>query len=152
MLELYQVLGLIVIHWISDFIFQAERWAIGKSKNIISLLSHTIMYSILFMILLFSLEIIFTEVQPFTILSEFPFIAITDNNFIIKIIHFGSITFVLHTFTDFITSKIVSRMFNKKLYYTRLPNFGAFSIIGLDQVLHYVQLFLTYILVFQYVK
>ncbi len=152
MLELYQVLGLIVIHWIADFIFQAERWAVGKSKNIISLLSHTVMYTIMFMILLFSLELIFTEVQPFTLLSEFPFISITDNEFIIKIIHFGSITFVLHTITDYITSKVVSRMFEKKKYYTSIPSFGAFSIIGFDQVLHYVQLFLTYILVFQYVK
>lgn len=152
MFELYQVLGLIVIHWIADFIFQAERWALGKSKNIVSLLSHTVMYTIMFMILLFGLELIFTEVRPFVTISEFPFISITDNEFIIKIIQFGSITFILHTITDFITSKIVSKMFANNKLGSSIPNFGAFTLIGFDQVLHYVQLFLTYILVFQYVK
>ena len=56
------------------------------------------------------------------------------------------ITFILHFATDYITSRIVSKRFADKYYGSPIPNFGAFSIIGLDQVLHYAQLFLTYYL------
>ena len=59
-------------------------------------------------------------------------------------ITFPLITFVFHTLTDYFTSKIVSRKFANQEYGSPIPNFGAFTVIGFDQVLHYVQLFLTY--------
>jgi len=62
---------------------------------------------------------------------------------------FFPITFILHTLTDYFTSKIVKYKFNKKHYGSFIPNFGAFTIIGLDQLLHYIQLFLTYYLLKQ---
>jgi hypothetical protein len=61
-----------------------------------------------------------------------------------KVSVFVFITFVLHTTTDYYTSRIVSKKFANNHYGSPIPNFGAFSIIGFDQVLHYVQLFLTY--------
>jgi hypothetical protein len=57
---------------------------------------------------------------------------------------FGVITFITHTATDYFTSRIVSKKFAKQEYGSPIPNFGAFTIIGIDQVLHYIQLFLTY--------
>jgi hypothetical protein len=57
---------------------------------------------------------------------------------------FGVVTLICHTATDYVTSRIVSKKFAKGEYGSSIPNFGAFTIIGIDQVLHYVQLFLTY--------
>jgi Na+/citrate or Na+/malate symporter len=37
---------IIVIHWIADFILQSYQQAKNKSKNFISLISHTITYSL----------------------------------------------------------------------------------------------------------
>jgi hypothetical protein len=54
------------------------------------------------------------------------------------------ITFVAHTVTDYFTSKAVSKKFAKNELGSSVPNFGAFSYIGFDQVLHYVQLILTW--------
>jgi hypothetical protein len=109
------------MHWIADFVFQDEKWALGKSKNWSDLLSHTSLYSLLWFI---------------------PMIILLGVNW--KPFVFVFITFVLHTTTDYYTSRIVSKKFANNHYGSAVPNFGAFSIIGFDQVLHYIQLFLTY--------
>jgi len=57
---------------------------------------------------------------------------------------FFAITFLLHTATDYITSRIVSRKFANHEYGSPIPNTGAFTVIGFDQVLHYIQLFGAY--------
>jgi hypothetical protein len=57
---------------------------------------------------------------------------------------FAAITFVIHFATDYVTSRIVKKRFEAKHFGSPIPNLGAFSIIGFDQVLHYTQLFLTY--------
>lgn len=60
------------------------------------------------------------------------------------VLSFVGITFICHTATDYVTSRIVSKKFAKGHYGSAIPNFGAFTIIGFDQILHYIQLFLTY--------
>ena len=122
---------LIVIHTIADFLFQTEDMALGKSKNIWKLLKHTVVYTIVFY-----LFFVFWYAINHQTLSEM--------NLTISVLWFFPITFICHTITDYITSRITSRLFEKKIYYTGIPNFGAFAIIGIDQVLHYAQLFLTY--------
>jgi hypothetical protein len=112
------------MHWIADFVFQDEKWALGKSKNWHDLLSHTFSYSIIWLAvgyILFLLGIISINFPLFVL-----------------------ITFISHTITDYFTSRIVSKKFANNHYGSPIPNFGAFSIIGFDQVLHYIQLFLTY--------
>jgi hypothetical protein len=54
------------------------------------------------------------------------------------------LTFLCHFITDYITSRIVKKRFEDKYYGSPIPNLGAFTVIGFDQVLHYAQLFLTY--------
>jgi hypothetical protein len=120
-MTLFEITAIIFIHWIADFVFQDERWAIGKSKSIKSLITHTIVYSVFWSILILFLSLEATLI-------------------------FVLVSFVAHTITDYITSKIVSRKFQRKEYGSKIPNFGAFTIIGIDQVLHYVQLFSTYFL------
>lgn len=106
---------IVFTHWIADFIFQDEKWANAKSTSFKALVTHTIVYSFMMTIMwMFYFE------QPF------------------KILYFFLITFVTHTITDFFTSKIVKRKFKNQNYGSGIPNFGAFTLIGLDQVIHYI--------------
>lgn len=119
MFTLNEIIAIVIIHWLADFIMQDEKWALGKSKNWNDLLSHTFTYSLLWWLLLIFLP-----------------------SFIV--VKFIIITFITHTITDYFTSRIVSKKFENKQYGTSIPNVGGFTIIGFDQVLHYVQLFATY--------
>lgn len=121
-MNLTVIFTIIIMHFIADFIFQDEVWALGKSKKLAPLLKHTSVYSIMWIIPMFFL--FWGEVHPTMI--------------------FVGVTFIAHTITDYFTSRVVSKRFDKKHFGSPIPNFGAFTIIGFDQVLHYVQLFLTY--------
>jgi len=109
------------IHFIADFIFQAEEWATNKSKSNFVLFKHVAAYTIIW-----SVSGLFIFSDPF------------------KYLIFLLVTFVAHFTTDYFTSRIVSRKFANNEYGSPIPNFGAFTVIGFDQVLHYGQLFLTY--------
>lgn len=121
MLTLTEIFAIIVIHWIADFIFQDEKWALGKSKNWADLFKHTSTYMWFWFLMWYFLP------YHLTLL-------------------FMVITFVAHTATDYVTSRIVSKMFKENKLGSPIPNLGAFTMIGFDQILHYVQLFLTYYL------
>lgn len=112
---------IIITHWVADFIFQDEKWALGKSKSWEPLLCHTIMYSLLWI----------------------PPVYVFTGNLIYTFI-FVIITFIAHTTTDYFTSRVVSKLFAKGHLGSSIPNLGAFSAIGFDQVLHYTQLILTW--------
>ena len=126
---------IIVIHYIADFIFQAEEWAENKSKHNWALIMHTLTYTLVW-------------AMPASFLFSHP----CDQSFFGTCVYTGKsliflgVTFVIHTITDYFTSRIVSKRFADKYYGSPIPNLGAFSIIGLDQVLHYAQLFGTYYL------
>jgi hypothetical protein len=129
LIAFYIVLG----HFIADFIFQSEEWAINKSKSIIPLIEHTGTYSFLWFVFVFELFARFEGIRfPFAIIGAFAF-AVT--------------TFIAHTATDYFTSKVTSKLFAQNKLGSSIPNLGAFSMIGFDQVLHYAQLFLTYHLI-----
>jgi len=120
---------IVVIHFIGDFLFQDVEWANRKSFDNKALTNHTIAYSLIWFVSLYLLN---------GILS----ISMVD------VVIFSLVTFICHTITDYITSRIVKRMFNEKKYGTPLPNLGGFTVIGFDQVLHYFQLILTYEILF----
>lgn len=125
MMDINVFILFIVTHWIADFIFQDEKWVLGKSKSLTPLLKHTTTYSLIWVVVMY----IFT----FNLMGS---------------ITFGLITLILHTLTDYYTSRIVSKKFAHNQIGSPIPNIGAFTIIGFDQVLHYVQLLLTYKLLF----
>lgn len=125
MLSIYELLSLIIIHWFADFLMQDEKWALGKSKNNRDLTYHVLTYSSIW-------------------LGYFIVYSIIFNNY--KMLWFAPITFVCHWLTDYFTSRIVSKKFENKQFGSPIPNWGAFTIIGIDQVLHYIQLFVTYLL------
>jgi hypothetical protein len=189
-MSLTEIFSIIIIHWIADFVMQDEKWALGKSKNWRDLIMHTMLYS---MIWWFPALIAILLSQPdIKDLDELMF----------KSFLFVLVTFIFHTVTDYITSRIVSKRFTEEtpfnIYlrysmfktgdilkssssqldktgqtyngnnfdiilmsesgyhggieqfrakrYNSIPNFGAFTLIGFDQVLHYIQLFGTYYL------
>ena len=134
-MDLLIIFGIIIGHWVSDFILQDEEWANNKSKNNLALIKHTSVYSSVMSIFVFTILIIQSGGGP------------SDTYWKCFLI-FLPVTFILHTVTDYITSREVSYKFQKKHYGSAIPNFGGFTIIGLDQVLHYVQLFLTYKILF----
>ena len=124
---------LICIHYIADFICQDEQWALNKSKSNLALIKHTATYTYIF-ILMYS----------FYFLANSGNISYGESIFTLKFLLFFSITFVTHTITDYSTRRIVSKKFANKHLGSPIPNFGAFSMIGFDQVIHYGTLFLTY--------
>jgi len=117
-------LTIVITHFIADFILQDKKWAENKSRDIIALTTHAMVYSLAWI--------------PSAVLL----LGYTGIWFIL-------ITFIFHWFTDLITSKVTSRMFANRKYGTRIPNVGVFSVIGLDQLIHYLQLYFTYYILSQ---
>lgn len=103
---------LILIHWIADFVLQKHQWSIDKSKSNKALLKHTSVYSASWFVL-------------------WPLLGFNT-------VYFVLITFVLHTITDYFTSRLNSKLWKEG----QVHNF--FVSIGFDQVLHYVQLIATF--------
>jgi hypothetical protein len=131
MITLTEIITIIITHWVADFVFQDEKWALGKSKNWSDLLKHTLTYSYIWALLGCFVCLVNPELQENYKWVDFAIV-------------FPLITFITHTITDYFTSRVVSKKFATGQYGSSIPNFGAFSIIGIDQVLHYVQLFATY--------
>jgi len=114
MITITEVLAILFIHWIADFILQTDKQAKGKSKNWGDLLSHTFSYSMCWGITIFFLPHWFDALI------------------------FIGITFICHTITDYFTSRLNSRLWAEG----KVHNF--FVSVGFDQWLHYAQLFITY--------
>lgn len=114
MINIYIIFSILIIHWIADFVLQTDWEAQNKSKSWNALLSHTMTYSLLW----FPIILIVLGFQQAVI--------------------FTTITFLAHTITDCFTSRLNSRLWREQ----KVHNF--FVSVGFDQVLHYIQLFLTY--------
>lgn len=112
---------LLIAHFIADFLLQDEKTATNKSKSIRILATHITEYSCIMWI-------------------SSIFIFNGDFN---KGLIFMLITFIAHFITDYITSKLSSKAYKAKRYYGCN---GFFTIIGFDQLLHGLQLILTYYL------
>lgn len=126
MISIFDVFFILIIHWVADFILQTDEMAKGKSKQLSKLLSHTLMYSLFWTSAIFLYECFYTK-------SIQQYIMIPHNVF-----DFASITFFAHTITDYFTSR-----FNAKLWEQgKTHNF--FVAVGFDQILHYIQLILTF--------
>jgi len=105
-------------HFIADFLCQTDWMANNKSKGWDALLWHTAIYSVLWFFPVITYGIIYDAPQ--------------------RIILFVPITFVAHTVTDYITSRETTKLWTDG----KIRPF--FHVIGLDQYLHYIQLFVTF--------
>jgi hypothetical protein len=127
---LFAVLSILLVHFIVDFVVQTEWQATNKYKNIWALLSHTVIYTMYWLVFLFGIlvmQLVIYEkgVGLFTVQEMYSFVGIT---------------FVVHTITDFFTSKL-----NKYILAKDNGKYRRFFVcIGFDQVLHYIQLFLCW--------
>jgi hypothetical protein len=130
-MEIKYILLIVILHFIADFIFQDEEWATKKSTSNEDLLSHTLVYSLIMFGGLFVIGVFETKtgVKIWSVLD---------------ILKFTVVTFIFHTITDYLTSRVVKQKFDNEEYGSRIPNLGAFSIIGFDQLLHFIQLFLCF--------
>lgn len=121
-MNIYEIISIIAIHWMADFVFQTDEMAKGKSKKWKWLLLHTSTYSMVWLIV----GVIYIDSFSQAMLA----------------MQFVLITFIAHTITDYFTSRLNSKLWAKG----DVHNF--FVSVGFDQVLHYVQLFITYKIIF----
>jgi hypothetical protein len=105
---------ILVIHFLADFGLQTHEQAINKSTSNLWLIRHTYVYSLIWFM---------------TCLTLMPVVAA---------LIFAGITFGAHTATDYITSRIAKGFFDKQDYH------NGFVVVGMDQVLHYLQLHYTF--------
>ena len=110
------VLTIIFIHFIADFVLQTHWQASNKSKDWIALLSHTGVYT----------------------LCWIPFCFLNFGSNLVLNMSFLFITLISHTVTDYYTSRLNARLYEKG----EIHNF--FVSVGFDQFLHYAQLLITY--------
>lgn len=108
---------ILVTHWLADFCFQTRYQAVNKSKNIIALLRHIVTYSLCFIV-------------PVTFLLG-----------IKATLLFVAVTGILHFKIDYITSRIMRKLWTENEYYS------FFVMLGLDQLLHYICLISAYIII-----
>lgn len=112
------ILFVLLIHWIGDFVLQSDKQSKRKATSVKYLLQHTLVYSLVW----FSfISVVFTDLRVATA--------------------FTIITLIFHTITDYFTSKQVKKLFKKGDIH------NMFVVIGLDQLLHYVQLLITFKLI-----
>lgn len=112
-------------HYVADFVFQLDRMAKNKSKSVSALKEHIYWYS--FILFLFAIFIF-----KFNIVLAILYVLVNG---------------ISHYYVDKYTSKITSRLYAKgKMGADKFPNFGFYSIIGLDQAIHMTILIVSYML------
>lgn len=112
-MEIKYFIGIVIIHWIADFLLQNDKMALYKSTSLKWLFIHTSVYSIVWFFCCIPILGVFNSIA------------------------FALITFLIHSLQDAITSRINSHLYkNDKRHW-------FFVCIGLDQVLHYIQLVIT---------
>jgi len=110
---------IILVHYLGDFILQTDWQAKNKSTSNFALNRHVLSYSLLWGAVAF---IYFGRIEIAGL--------------------FWFVTYVCHFATDWITSRQV------KKYFAKEDHHNGFVVIGFDQVLHYLQLWLTFKLCF----
>jgi hypothetical protein len=104
---------LLFAHWVADFVLQTHKMAINKSKDNIWLTKHVLTYT----------GVMGALTAPFFIGN--------DSGYWLFIMYL----FILHWVTDWLTSHMVAKRWEKQDYH------NGFVIIGFDQILHYLQIF-----------
>lgn len=129
MISITPIIVILFAHWVADFVMQNDWMAKGKSKSNIPLLVHGATYTTVITVIL-SVMAYYLHYSP------------------VDIIWFGIINGVLHTATDYVTSRLSSAAISADRLGGKIPNLGFFTIIGLDQMLHFIMLFYTWTAIF----
>lgn len=116
------ILLLVLFHFIADFLLQNDWMGLGKSKKLLPLFIHSLVYS--------------GAMTLFLCGMSFGLFMFGAFDFLVPI-YFFIIMFVSHFVIDFISSRV-----NKYLYENNEIRI-FFNVIGFDQYLHYLVLFLS---------
>lgn len=116
MISIWVIVTILLVHYFADFICQTSWQALNKSSSNEALVGHTSVYSAIWVV---PAIILFTPVMAAV--------------FVIA-------TFWCHTITDYLTSRWVKKSFTKQDWH------NGFAKVGFDQILHYAQLFATYLI------
>jgi hypothetical protein len=112
---------ILLIHWFADFILQTRHMATRKSSSNYYLTMHVLIYSfatiVLWILFFLAVEIPMSRLTVFGAMG---------------------ITFVTHWLTDYITSRYTTKYFLAK------KDKEFYNMIGFDQLIHALTLFLTY--------
>lgn len=119
--SIYDIFFILVWHFFADFMLQTNWQAMNKSRRNSALFNHVLTYS-------------FSWLLPFGFVFGFW-----------KALLFTIITFIFHFITDYITSRVNTILANEVKKTGVWHDF--FVSVGFDQILHYIQLFLTYYLI-----
>lgn len=112
-------LYVLLIHFFADFVIQTDDQARLKSTDDKWLMYHAEVYTLIWFIAIIA-------IHDFTHFDTW------------KTMEFCMITFILHSITDFCTSRIGKPFWEKKDYH------NGFVVVGFDQLLHYLQLYYTF--------
>lgn len=111
---LWQFVMLLVLHWIADFLLQTRWMATNKSSRLDALGLHVAVYTTA---LGLGAIVIFGAIEA--------------------VLWFAAANGVLHFATDFVTSRITSKLWKEQRIH------GFFLVVGLDQLIHQVTLAAT---------
>jgi hypothetical protein len=118
---IWTLLFIIFIHWVADFVLQTRHMGLRKSSSNYYLTLHVLVYT-------------FSTIMAWSIVL--PLIGFHLTTLSVSLAF--SLIFLLHWLTDYITSRQTTKLYKEEKYYE------FFVMIGFDQVLHYVQLFLIF--------
>jgi hypothetical protein len=118
----WQFVALLFVHWVADFVLQSHWMSVNKSKRVDALLLHAATYT---GVLLIGAGLILGVRQ------------------IWSLVLFVGANGLLHLATDFVTSRITSRLWQQQ----REHDF--FVVVGLDQLIHQVTLATTLWFIFR---
>lgn len=111
-----KIIVVLLTHWLADFVLQTEDQATKKSSDTLVLATHVLTYSI-------ATSLIWMSFVGFNVVF----------------VYVCAITFISHFITDYFTSKITKTLWKEN------DIRGVFQVVGLDQILHYVQLALCWL-------
>lgn len=119
MISINILFSLLLIHFLADFGMQTHEQATKKGESNEWLTYHVSVYSIIWFIFIMSIS----------------------NNFELSIA-FTAITFICHYITDWITSRIGKPFWKNNDFH------NGFVVVGFDQMMHIIQLVLTFNILF----
>jgi len=114
-MEINIFIFIILIHFLADFGLQTHQQSQLKSTDSVFLAYHIGVYSLVWLIAIMAM----------------------GGSFEVSLI-FAIVTFISHFITDYFTSRIGSPFWKKEDYH------NGFVVVGFDQILHYIQLILTW--------
>lgn len=113
------------VHWFGDFLLQPSNMSINKTKSFSLTLKHSIIYTSSFFIA--SLIMTILNILKLDVLS---------------LLIFLGVTFITHTLIDFYLCRVAYKVMD-----VEDPN-TFLGLMELDQILHYIQLLITYAIIF----